>query len=250
MNIAFPAILLFFLLLPGFVFHYCYQSRDASAADLTPFSTTVLLAVCFSVMANVIVAVLATYCLGYQFRLGEILQLLVGGASSNAKLTSVYSRLDTHPFEPFFFFLSTNGLAILCGLLWRWLVKVRKLDYPQYRFYRKIRPFAPWYYLFSGIDAPGGESVDCTVVSAIVDLKDASYVYTGILSDYHLTNKGELDRLVLSSAARRKLADDRQEVGTIVPLEYDHRFYPIAGDYLVLRASECATLNVKYLHIE
>src|SRR5438445_5014581 len=179
-----------------------------------------------------------------------MLRLLVGGTSTDSAkaLSPMYQRLDAHPLEPLCFFLATNGMAIILACVWRLAVWGLRLDHPSRPLYAHIRPPAPWYYLFSGIDVTG-EDPDGVVISTIVSLKECSYLYTGLLEDYELTESGELDRLILSNAARRRLADDRKALGDS-PLNNHDRFYPIEGDRFVLRASECTTLNIKFLVLE
>ena len=84
------------------------------------------------------------------------------------------------------------------------------------------------------------------MISAIVEFKDAAYLYTGILCGYEVSDQGELDRLLLTQTQRRKLADDRSLDGSKADAV---RFYPIAGDIFVLRYSEIKTLNVSYLSL-
>lgn len=252
MNIAFPAIFLFLLLLPGFVFHHFCQNREIRASYLPPFSAAVFVVVMAALASNVAVMAFARWLGHYEFNLGEIVRFLAGGASGSpdTALAHVYQRLDAEPFEPLCFFFATNVLAGAAAVFWRLTVWHFRLDHPSFRFYKRIRPPAPWYYLFTGIDAPYA-SIDAVVVSAIVPMKDGAYLYTGLLSDYRLTDKGELDRLVVSSAARRRLENDRSpDNTTLFPLYDLTRFYQIEGDYFVLRASEWVTLNVKFLVLE
>jgi hypothetical protein len=68
-----------------------------------------------------------------------------------------------------------------------------------------------------------------------------------MLVDYELTEKGELDRLIICNASRRKLADDRAAGSSNSPLNHIQNFYPIEGDRFVLRSSEFSTLNIKFL---
>lgn len=56
----------------------------------------------------------------------------------------------------------------------------------------------------------GGATPAGVLVSAVVSLKDASYLYTSLLEDYELKADGELDRIILSATMRRKLEDDRR----------------------------------------
>jgi hypothetical protein len=250
LNIAFPAIFVFLLVTPGFVFQRFYQTREVRAADLAPFGSAVLVAASMAALTNFAVVLVASHWLNYQYYLGDAVRLLVGGVATatDKSLSPLYQRLNTHPFEPLAFFFSTNLLAFGLAGAWRFAVWRFRLDHPSTPFYRKLRPPAPWYYLFSGMDVRVS-SPDAVVISAVVPFKDVSYLYTGLLVSYELTDKGDLDRLILANAARRKFSDDR--VITFEPQLNDHeRFYPIEGDCFVLRASEYTTLNVKFLILE
>ncbi|WP_250478204.1 DUF6338 family protein [Caballeronia sp. INML1] len=245
MNIAFPAVLLFALLFPGIVFYHFYQDREVREADFTPFSRALFIAILAACILNATTTAIVHFGWGYNILVGDILRLLIGGTSPSAQvsLNAATLRLNEHPFEPIGFLFISIFLAIASSLGWRWGVRGLGLDRSSSPFQSLIRASAPWYYLFRGIDAL--EQPDAVLVAAIVSLKDASYLYTGILEDYFLTSKGELDRLVLSGAARRKLEKDHEE-----GKQWDDRFYAIDGDYLVIRQSEWTTLNFKYLIVQ
>jgi hypothetical protein len=268
LNIAFPAVFLFLFLSPGFIFHRFYQPREVRAADMTPFSSTVLMASTVAVLVNAAIIGVAVCWGKYEFHLGELVRMLAGGsaAGNDGALSPVYRRLDEHPFEPLLFFAATNAVALLGACAWRVAVWVFKLDHPSCRLHSLIRPPAPWHYLFRGIDVTA-EAPDGVVIAAIVPLKDETFLYTGLLEDYELTDKGDLDRLILSNAARRRIGDDRNSYATPQPMTDEEttgakaahsssplssakRFYPIEGDYFVLRASEFITLNIKFLVLE
>lgn len=249
MNIALPAILLFLLLSPGFVAHRVYKPREVRAADLTPFSTTILFATAWAALVNAVIVVGATYFCHYQFQLGEMLHFFVGGSSNSTEvaLSPIYRRLDEHPLEPLYFFISTNLLSLFVALIYRWAVSRFRLDQPTtHRLYKLFRSPAPWYYLLSGEDTTD-IIPEAIVVSVVVSFKDAPYIFTGMLVDYELTEKGELDRLIICNASRRKLADDRVSSSSKSPLNHTQDFYPIEGDRFVLRASDFSTLNIKFL---
>ncbi|WP_175947043.1 hypothetical protein [Burkholderia pyrrocinia] len=253
MNVAFPAIFLFLLLSPGIVFHRHYQPREVRAADMSPFGTTVVTVAIASLVFNIVTMAAATHFCHYEFRLGQIVRLLVDGrlANNDPDLATLFHRLDQHPTEPLWFFIVSNVLAGATAALWRVLVVWLRLDHPSFPFYTRLRPPAPWHYLFSGVDVVDF-TPDAVVVAALVPLKESTYVFTGLLRDYELTDKGELDRIVISQAARRRLEDDRKtDNGTsrLSPENFD-RFYWIEGDTLVLRASEFTTLNIKFLVLE
>jgi hypothetical protein len=246
LNIALPAILLFAVLLPGFVFHRFYQAREVRAADLSPFGAAVLTAIAAALLIDICAMGLATWLGGYHFQIGALLRILAGGqnAAIAPELAPVYARLDAHPMEPVEFFALANALALLAALAWRFAIWRFGLDRPTFRWYCSFRPSAPWHYLFMGIDATE-QAIDGVVVSAVVPFNEVAYLYTGLLEAYFLTDKGELDRVVLSSTSRRRIeADKRAEAAD------EDRFYPVEGDYFVIRASEYVTLNIKYLVVE
>lgn len=249
MNVAFPAIFLFLLLSPGILFHRHYQPREVRAADMSPFGTTVVTVAIASLICNATTMAVAVHWLGYEFHLGQMVRLLVDGrvATNDSGLSSVFHRLDQYPTEPLLFFVAANLLAGTAAALWRVLVKRLRLDH----YYTHLRPPAPWHYIFSGVDVVDFVP-DAVIVAALVPLKESTYLFTGLLRDYEVTEKGELDRIVISQAARRRLDDDRKSdnsASRLSPENFD-RFYPIEGDTLVLRASEFMTLNVKFLVLE
>jgi hypothetical protein len=58
-----------------------------------------------------------------------------------------------------------------------------------------------------------------------------------------LNKEGNIDRLVLVSASRRMLQNDKGVV------EESIRFYPIDGHYFVLKYNEVKNLNIEYFNI-
>jgi hypothetical protein len=245
MNVAFPAVLLFLLVTPGFIFRQFSQRREVLTFDSTPFGAVAMRAVLMAAVFDLVVA-FASHGIGYDVQIGDAVLLLVGGsvAASDAQTHLVW--LNAHPLAPVSYFVATNGLALLLALAMRFAVDYYGLDRYDRRTARFVRGTAPWYYLFAGLDHP--VAVDGAIVSAVVEFKEGSYLYSGILQDYECDDSGKLDRLMLVQAQRRRLEADRHfnpDVGLFedaVP-----RFYPIAGDVFVLRYSEIKTLNVSYL---
>lgn len=251
MNIAFPAVLLFLLVLPGFVFRLFAQRREVRTFDHTPFNAIALQALLCAACANLVVAGIATRWLGYRIDIGDAVRLLVGGASALKDVASGLAWLNSHPTAPLKYFASTIGLALASALAWRLLVESCGLDCRGKWSTQWVRGEAPWYYLFSGLDHPDAREVDGTVVAAVVEFKaEGSYLYQGMMLDYEVNEAGDLDRLLLVQAQRRKLTSDRAYDATMGQHEEDtNRFYPIAGDVFVLRYDEIRTLNVTYLSL-
>ncbi|WP_367395153.1 DUF6338 family protein [Cupriavidus sp. Agwp_2] len=263
MNVALPAIVLFLLVAPGFIYHHFSQAREVREADMTPFGTTVLKSVVVAFFINAIVGGIGSTCFGYQLYLGDAVRLLSGTTAASTVPPERYGWLNDHPWPVLTYFCVTHLLSFGLAFVRRIAVSQFELDHPNKKFASFFRHQAPWHYLFSGIDVVGNETPGGVLVSAVVSLKDASYLYTGLLEDYEVKTDGELDRIILSSAMRRKIEDDR-----ILQFEDEHdedkahelfalcgngsapakeRFYPIEGDRLILRASEWVTLNVKFI---
>jgi len=149
------------------------------------------------------------------------------------------------------------AFSIAAGFTLRRVVTRLKLDRRGAPLANLLRFDTPWYYLFTGYDRP--MPPNGVAIGAVVSLGGIAYLYTGVLVEYFLDDQGQLNRLVLASAARRPLSDDAAEEseespgGRIRPAPVgppgDERFYPIEGDYFVLRYSEVLTLNVRYLDL-
>lgn len=54
MNVAFPAIFIFCLLLPGFLFRQFYQRREVRSFEHSPFSTVALEAVLWGRVCSIL----------------------------------------------------------------------------------------------------------------------------------------------------------------------------------------------------
>lgn len=250
MNVAFPALFLFLVVLPGFLFRQFFQRNEVRTFDHTPFSSVVLKALLCAAVFNAAGAIVA-YVAGYEIELGDVVRLLVGGPSSLKDIDGRLSWLNLHPVAGAGYFVLTNGIALASALLWRGAIQRFELDRTGNRFAGLARGDAPWYYLFSGLDHPSDDAIDGAMIAAVVEFKEGSFLYSGLLDDYQVNADGQLDRLMLVQAQRRRLESDRRfdaDQGTFV--DESGRFYPIAGDVFVLRYDEIKTLNVTYLSLE
>lgn len=86
------------------------------------------------------------------------------------------------------------------------------------------------------------------IVSAVVDVAGEAFLYTGFLDESFFAPDGTLDRLVLRTVMRRPISADKK------PAEAERassaeRFYPVDGDYFVMRYSEAITLNIQYVKL-
>ncbi|MGF6980038.1 hypothetical protein QFZ94_008555 [Paraburkholderia sp. JPY465] len=250
MNVAFPALFLFLVVLPGFLFRQFFQRNEVRTFDHTPFSAVVLKALLCAALFNAAGSV-AARAAGYEIELGDVIRLLVGGPSSLKDLDGRLTWLNIHPVAGAGYFLLTNGLALIAAFVWRGAVQHWELDREGHRLSRLARGDAPWYYLFSGLDHPRDGAIDGAMIAAVVEFKEGSFLYTGVLDGYEVNADGQLGRLMLVQAQRRRLESDRKyDAANELFIEDTTRFYPIAGDVFVLRYDEVKTLNVTYLSLE
>lgn len=119
---------------------------------------------------------------------------------------------------------------------------------------------SPWYYLFKGYDWEDGKP-SAVRIAATVEMGGKCFLYVGILEKFFLTTEGNIDRLVITNAMRRKIKKDKDPKETDKDKDQKEtnkgdntdllkRFYPIDGDYFVLKYSEVKNLNVQFLKID
>jgi hypothetical protein len=259
LNIAFPALILVSLLLPGFAFHHTFRRTEKTNLDYKPFTsrtTSILLAAALLHMAGILV---------YRFlfagswpELEHLFVLLTGyrGTVVEESISNVAPYTVTILF--YLFLLSFLGFGL--GRLLRGQITQHEWDV-QGQFTEWFRFDTPWYYLFNGKIDTQNLNPDGVLISAIVELSGSAYLYTGVLEKYFLHVDGQLDRLVLSTVSRRAIADDCRDIercgksGNRANMEeteepYVSRFYPIEGHYFVLRYAEIKTMNVQYFWLE
>jgi hypothetical protein len=258
-NVAFSALLVFLLLLPGFLFRTYFKRAEKVVLDVKPFGQAAIDAFLAAIVLDTFWYWLAVFVTGRRVDFAALLTLIAGEKS--AELESAIAKLATDPWHPGLFFGSLYAFAILAAFLLRRAVTRWRLDRRGAPLANFLRFDTPWYYLFTGYDreiAPNG-----VAIGAVVSLGGTAYLYTGVLVEYFLDDQGQLNRLVLASAARRPLSEDASQdddaltewVAVDEPLaetipSASERFYPIEGDYFVLRYSEVLTLNVRYLDLE
>ncbi|WP_029889494.1 hypothetical protein [Polycyclovorans algicola] len=243
MNLALPALVVFVVLLPGFIARSRARRVERSSLDYSPFGQTVAEAVLWTLVLHFL-WVHVTYCLTSQeASLGIVLALLSSDASIQTK------ALDTVANQAgpvILYFTTLLVFSWLAPLALRELVTWGRLDRATSKLSSLLRfSAAPWYYLLSGADFKRAEQPDLISISAIVDLSGAPWLYTGVLDEYFLDQEGELDRLVLREVMRRPLSRDKcpEDVENVA------RFYRVDGDCFVLRYREAITLNVRYIKL-
>ncbi len=244
MNLALPAVLLFLIVLPGFLFRGRLKLVEQTSLDYSPFGRVVAGGVLWAIALHGVWLAIA-YALGWTLRSDALLGLL--SASSQLQPAAVAAVART-PLRIAVYFASMYAFAWLVPMGVQWAISTWRLDRAHGPFASLFRFYeAPWYYLLTGADfddPPAGSSV-----AAVVDIGGQPYLYVGILVDFFFEANGQLDRLVLESVARRPLSRDKSEGSELVADE-GRRFYGVEGTYFVLRYAEIVTLNVKYFRLE
>jgi len=254
MEFAVSAIFLIVLLLPGFILQTAYTkgfwrwnspTSNRSLSEQIP-AGVVLAGVLHVIWCSVAIA------LGYKIDLSAIFMLLTGAyGHDEAHFDRAVSALTNNASKIILYFASLYVLAASIGYVLHFAVRRLRLD----KTTRIFRFNNHWFYLLSGEIAHFADSpiqiddeIDGIWLTTVVHHSDADYVYKGVVTDFFYDREGNLDRVYLIVAARRKLADDRkgEEIGSP---ESESRYYPIEGDYLVLRYAEMSTVNIDYFFV-
>jgi hypothetical protein len=247
MNIALPAIIIFALLLPGFIVRSRFKRAERASLDYSPFGQVVTEAVLWACVLHLVWLSAAYLFLGQRFITEQLFRLLSADPAGQTRAIEWVGKRDVWIA---IYFITILAFAYLAPAIARTAIIHWRLDRSQspigflFRFKQ-----APWYYLLTGADFSEADKPDFISVAAIVDTAGAATLYTGVLEDFFFDEGGALDRLVLSNVSRRQLTSDK-----VVSLDMEEvnemRFYAVEGDYFVLRYSEAITLNIQYLKLQ
>ena len=217
MNFAFGTILLVILLIPPLVLIYSFgKGTHAKRIPKMSLAEYLFLSAVLSLFLHAISIHILKLNIDYQF----LIQFIAGGFSSQ--------DLDRYrpKLGPYFigFAEYTFGLCVVCiccGILlqyaatWRrlrmlrWLQKLRHNRKPKdmYCYFNK------WWYIFRANEYDSafaylGKREPLVFIDALVDTKDGSVIYSGVLSDFSI-KENDLDTLYLGNTTKRLFS--RQE---------------------------------------
>lgn len=244
MNVALPALIIFFVLLPGFIFRIRFKRVERTSLDFSPFGRIAAGAVISAAVAHLAWLTLSCLLFGQRFEPLVLMQLLSSAPASQIEAAAAVAN-DFDWIAAYFVTLLFASFAV--PMLLRWAITKYRLD----RASSPLRPMlrfheAPWYYLLTGADFEEDEAPDFVIVAAIIEVGKEAMLYTGVLDNFYFDSEGQLDRLVLQGVARRSLARDKSAADEAQEAD---RFYQVDGDSFVLRYSEMITLNVQYVHL-
>lgn len=240
MNIAFPAFFLLALILPGFIFLSAFSRSENTKLDHRAFDSSSASALFISSIIHSI-WMLLSQCLADPVDLELVIKLLTGAKLSKSE----YEQLaHSAPLIAQYFF-SAYLFSWFSGRIFQSAV-MKFSPYKDSRFSFDT----PWYYELKGFLSKE-QDAQLLELSCLCESQEGSYLYYGILEDFYLDNDGQLDRVVLSSAYRRKLSDDDKNTNgekAITPKAEDKRYYRVRGDRLMLKYSNMANLNIEYTY--
>jgi hypothetical protein len=244
MNVALPAFVVFIVLLPGFIARSRIKRIERLTLDYSPFGQVATEAIVWAGALHALWNWLTEVIFARVFHSNIALSLLSSSADAQ---TNALKALAVHTSWVTTYFGTLIAFAYLGPMAIRLLITHCRLDRYDAQFSTMFRfSQAPWYYLLSGSDFAKDEIPDFIAVSAIVDVAGKPFLYTGVLDDYFIDQDGQLDRLILEEVQRRPIDSDKlpDDSGVLA-----NRFYPIDGDYFVLRYSEAVTLNIEYIKL-
>ncbi|WP_129587695.1 hypothetical protein [Herbaspirillum robiniae] len=258
MNLALPALVVFLILLPGFLFRSRFKHVELTSLDYSPFGEVVVEATTWAAILHAIWIAGAAFFFENYFDIGILLKLISAHQASQADaIKEISGKAD----QVEVYFASIIFGAYVIPTVLRWGIKELRLDRIDsfaaryFRFHK-----APWYYLLTGADFSEEEQPDFIYISAIVDVAGDAVLYKGILDEFFVNADGVLDRLILQDVSRRPIGADKSaetadglasadSSATASAALPQSRFYPVDGDYFVLRYSEAITLNIQYIKL-
>ena len=214
MNIALPALIVFLLVIPGFIARSQLKLVESQSIDYSPFGRVVAQALIWAIalhIAWIYLMGLRGVGLFSSFEERELApEVLLGLLASNASAqTSSIQHLSAQWKEVSFYFLSLYITAFLLPLVVRRLVISFRLDRRDCLTAPLFRFPTPWYYLFKGADFSKSDKPDLVYVSAVVSIAGSAYLYVGLLYDWQFDKDGALNWLTLEDVSRRPLSADK-----------------------------------------
>jgi len=287
MSFAFPAFFIFLLSLPGILFRHGYFVGTWFGP--TRFKTIIeelALGLSFALFLHLIWIYLTECLTSYTIEYQVIISLMLGAEPKQNP--GVFHAIIGNSVVPFgYYIISLYLFSFLVGVNLQKPVRKMYID----RSFRPISIYSDWYYLMQGEerfdDVPLEDfhaektflgiqerlkflkytklsaDPDRVFVAVVVENGDCAYLYYGLLVSWRLDSTGQIEKLVLSAAHRRRLADDtsmtaardntelpRSPMDTFDATVEREEFYRIEGDYLTIRGSDMKTLNLQYVWLK
>src|ERR1700683_4054661 len=132
-----------------------------------------------------------------------LLLALISGAQFKEYSAAVMTLTASQLLFFSFYLLIIYSLAYIIGWFLRYLIV--EFEWDRYAIFQID---STWYYLFKGYDWEDGKP-DFVQITATIEMGGKCYLYLGILEKFVLDSNGNIDRLVLTNAMRRKIGKDK-----------------------------------------
>lgn len=250
MNVALPAIIAFFIFLPGFILRNQLKKAERTSLDFSPFGQVVAEAVICSLCAHTLWLLLTYFAFQQTLEPVVLMKLLSGAPLIQESAAQSFAENFTLIIS---YFITLLAASFVLPKFSRQAIAKYRLDRYDSKLAWLLRLHdAPWYYLLTGADFPKADVPSMIKVSAIVEVAKEAVLYVGVLDEYFLGTDGQLDRLVLQNVVRRAISKDKNTTkpdSILTEYSDENRFYSIDGDYFVLRNSDIKTLNIEYVYL-
>lgn len=190
MNIALPALIVFIILLPGFVFRSGLKRAERTSVDFSPFGRAVAEAVVWAVLIHIALLALSSAVFARQFEPTVLMNLLSSAPAAQAHAAQLVGA-EFATIAGYFGFVLLFSYAI--PIFVRTAITKFRLDRDSARFSSVFRFHdAPWYYLLTGADFTENEQPDMIIISGIVEVAKEAILYVGVLDDFYFDSEGQL----------------------------------------------------------
>jgi hypothetical protein len=250
LNIAFSAVLIVLLVLPGVVFNKYhsvsgrFKSQHQIADEFFPSIGAAGIAHCVWILGCYMIS----GCTGLYVDIEAVLLLTAGQLGKQKDSVDAIEAVSNHPIAVSLYFSSI--LLVCCGLgrLHRWLRlklhgQVHALMAYSAEDESQARRFAEWTETLP-VDVPKSGITRIVIVASVV-VGSKSYLYAGLLKKVFWDEAtGEPEWFQLCSTVRRDILDDKLSDTSA------ETWYDVEGESFMIRFSTVDTLNLIYSAFE
>jgi hypothetical protein len=252
MNFAAPALIVLLLFLPGILLRAAYQrgTWETHPFRAGPIGEELAYGALYAILLHWIWTGLVGLT-PYRVAPEQVFALLYGTGPNNVGLEKAFASISSNSRPIFLYFTTICTGAWALGMSLHILVRHFHWDV-------RLRPFRfthEWHYVFSGEILDFGKLIgelefkqhDDTLIAAMVDLDEGSFIYRGRLKRYFFDAEGKLDTIVLEYPERAKFCDIRETEIKGSVRDANHLFQPIEAHYLALPAKNVRNFNLLYV---
>jgi hypothetical protein len=259
MNIAFPALFIFLLALPGIILRRSYREWGWRIPVYPrPLADQLAWSASFAAVLNILWCLLAQWC-GYRINFGDVLILLTGGFGLRPELLA--HRLEAitrHPVAIAAYFVSLYATAAIAGRGGRALVRGFRIDHR----FKLLRFDNFWHYALNGeiplffenrskyAEVLGMSEQVLAIVSCVVNHGARSFVYFGFPLEAYFDQFGKLEKIVVEGVSYEELratsGEGTQASGETGAVQTRARL-SIAADILVFNACDIHNIAIEYI---